>query len=81
MIGRSPEAISNIERNLSLPSVETLVRISDTFEVSPNFFLTSNPEDGKSDWKTKKISELTSIAYKFSRDDLELAIRQLRAFK
>lgn len=80
MIDRSTESISNIERGVSLPNLETLIRIGQKLDVPLTFFFNNNLDESAGSWRTELIAELQTIAYGLSDQDLELAVNQMRAF-
>jgi len=79
MIERSPEAVSNLERGVSLPSMETLIRLSQQLNTPLTYFFDNTLDDGGGSWRTELIAELQTIAYSLSDQDLELAVDQMRA--
>lgn len=80
MINRSPESVSNLERGVSLPSLETLIRLSQQLDTPLAYFFDNTLEDSGGSWRTELIAELQTIAYSLSDKDLELAVDQMRAF-
>lgn len=80
MIERSTESISNIERGVSLPSLETLIRIGHQLDVPLSYFFDNTLDETGGSWRTELIAELQTIAYGLSDQDLELAVDQMRAF-
>lgn len=81
LIERSTEAVSNLERGESLPSIDTLIRLSDKLDVPTHYFFEGAASDNVGNWRMEKVSELISIAYGLSDKELELAVNQMKAFK
>lgn len=79
-IGRTPEAISNIERAKSLPALDTLIAIAAALEVPIRAFF---PDDGvtedKSPNRLRLDAEGAAILRSLSDERAKIAIGQLRA--
>lgn len=73
--GKSVEAISNLERGVSLPSYEMIMALSDALVVPPaDFFLEEeNPK------RAELISTLLATVRKLSDGDLTVAVEQVTA--
>jgi len=79
LLGRSVDAISNLERGLSHPSFETLERLSETLEVPVKAFFEF---EGGSDISAKRaalLEELTTVAAQLKDKELEIGVKQLKA--
>lgn len=81
MIDRSTEAVSNLERGTSLPGIETLVRLGQQLDTPIHYFFDNALTGQASRRCTEMIAELQTIAYSLSDEDLEIAVKQMRAFK
>lgn len=80
LIDRSTEAISNLERGVSSPSVKTLINLSSQLDVPIGFFVEADASDDIVTRRMEKLAELQSIAYSLSDRELDLAVNQIRAF-
>jgi transcriptional regulator with XRE-family HTH domain len=79
-IGRTAEAISNIERGKSLPTLETIVAISDALELPLREFFPGESFDGTvSQNRLKAEAEAMSLLRDLSDSRLQVAIAQIRA--
>ncbi len=81
MIDRSTEAVSNLERGTSLPSIETLVRLGQQLDIPVHYFFDNALTGEVNRRSAEMIVELQTIAYSLSDEDLEIAVKQMRAFK
>jgi len=80
-IQRTVEAVSNIERGKSLPTLVTLTRLAKVLKIPlRDFFPDEQYDTGKSAKRIKLEQQLALIGADLSDTDLELAIRQLEAF-
>lgn len=80
-VGKSPDAISQIERGVNMPSVETLAQISRSLMVSVDALVFSGGD--KKESSSREIS-LRLAGLKLSRlddRDLKIALRQIQAFE
>ena len=74
-IERTPEAISNIERGQSLPSLDTLERLANSMNVSLSDFF-ADKDEGMSARRIEHEVRLRTIAKSLSDEDLEISVRQ-----
>lgn len=75
---RSVDAISQIERGVNSPNVETLLRIAQAFEVPPEALLAGATRI--SDRRQKALALAVAALYQLSDRDLDIAVVQLQAF-
>ena len=81
-IDRTGEAISNIERGRSLPTIETLLAMSETFDRPiREFFPAGKVEDTISPNRLKLEAEAATLLRGLDDDQLRIAIKQIRALK
>ena len=81
-IGRTDEAISNIERRKSVPSIETLIAISNVLNLPiRDFFPTGSLGLNVSINRLDKEAEVMAIIRGLSDDKLNVALDQLLALK
>jgi len=79
LMGRSVDAISNLERGVSHPSFETLERLSETLEAPVKSFFEF---EGGADISAKRaalLEELTTVAAQLKDKELEIGVKQLKA--
>lgn len=80
LIDRSTDGISNIERGLSSPSVETLERLATKLDIPIRDFFGFDMADNESSSKrTAMMTNLNEIARDLSDKELGIAVAQLRA--
>ncbi|MEP9373860.1 helix-turn-helix transcriptional regulator [Mesorhizobium sp. KR1-2] len=79
-MGRSVDAISNIERGKSLPSFETIELLCDTLGIELKR-LFDFEERKLSPRHTQLSEELQAVARELSLSDLELAVEQVKAIR
>lgn len=80
MIGRSVDAISNIERGKNLPSLETLMALAEGLELTLVDLVGTLPAKAKvSAKRTASEAALTEIARQLSDQQLAIGIKQLQA--
>lgn len=77
-MGRSVDALSNIERGKSLPSFRTIEQLCEALEIDLKtlFDFTDLPLPARS---AQLLEELYSMARELTPADLELAVEQIKA--
>lgn len=79
-IGRTSEAISNIERAKSLPALDTLIAIADALEVPlREFFPDPGVAENKSPNRMKLDAEAIAILRGLGDERARIALGQLKA--
>jgi transcriptional regulator with XRE-family HTH domain len=78
-IERSPEALSNIERGISLPGVDTLERLSEVLNVPLADFFAGRRKSTQSTARATLLAKLNATASTLSDKELKLAIAQIEA--
>lgn len=74
-IERTPEAVSNIERGHSLPSLETVERLADAFGIPlADFFVDLEPKASRQ--RMDQEARLRALAKAMSDEDLEISVGQ-----
>lgn len=73
MIDRSQDAISNIERGISLPNFETLERLAIALNVGTRDFFDFEEEVTASPERIQHLAEITDMARQLSDDNLKRA--------
>ncbi|WP_165447589.1 helix-turn-helix domain-containing protein [Rhizobium leguminosarum] len=79
-IGKTPDAISQIERGVNVPSVETVAALSKELSVSIDNLIFPDTAPEQLSARGMRVRQGLSILTKLSDRDLEVAVRQLRAF-
>ncbi len=74
---RSTDAISNLERGVSLPSYDMILSLSDAMDLAPGDFFPRSEDPHRS----QLLSLLFSNARELSDDDLKIAIDQVAALR
>lgn len=81
LIGRSVDAVSNIERAKNLPSLDTLDVIAAKLEIPiAEFFEAARGRGKQAGKRLVLLAELSGIGRSLSDRDLEIAVQQLKAF-
>ena len=79
-VGRSPEAISNVERGDSLPTLETLMAIGQALGTSPGRLLpASELEPSRSQTAVRLEQEIALILRQLDERALRIVKTQIRA--
>ena len=79
LINRSTEAVSNLERGVSLPGIDTLEKLSETLHVSVKDFFEVPTKGKASRHKIELLAKLVSIALALPEKELRLAVTQIEA--
>jgi len=78
-IGRSVEFISNIERGISSPTVETLEQFGEQFGVPVTAFFELSQVSANDRDRAVKLARLADLARRLDTPDLALALEQVEA--
>lgn len=78
-IGRTGDAVSQLERGLSLPSFETLERLAQALDVPIRDFFDSDRTEGGSAQRQKLLAEVIDLAGRMTEKDLQVAVQVLEA--
>jgi len=79
-IGRTAEAVSNIETGKSLPSLDTLVLLADVFNVPiTEFFPAQDHDPSRSPNRLKREAEAMTLIRAMPDKELRIALAQLEA--
>lgn len=82
VIGRTAEAISNIERAKSLPALDTLLLIAEALEAPiRELFPEGETIEGKSQNRLRLEAEAVAILRGLSEERLRIALGQLKALE
>lgn len=74
-IERTPEAVSNIERGHSLPSLDTMERLAAAFGIAlADFFADLEPKANR--LRMEQEARLRALAKTMSDEDLEISVGQ-----
>jgi transcriptional regulator with XRE-family HTH domain len=79
-MGRSVDAISNLERGKSLPNFETIELLCEVLEIELKV-LFDFEERSLPPRQSQLLEELQALARDLSTGDLELAVEQVRAIR
>lgn len=79
-IGKSPDAVSQIERGVNLPSIETIAALSKELLVPADALIFPLGEDQHVSVRDMRVRDALIILSKLSDRDLDVAVRQLKAF-
>lgn len=78
LVGRTVEAVSNIERGRTFPTIETLEKLGRHLDVPIQYFF----EDADQPIEDKRFileGRVKAIVRRLGKEDLEIAVRQLTA--
>lgn len=78
-IDRTKDAVSNLERGLSLPSFETLEIMSKVFEVPIRDFFDLEDEEDADRERVELTTRLIDAARNLENNDLRVAVQQIEA--
>lgn len=76
-IDRSVDALSNLERGISLPNFETLERLSAVLDVPVRDFFPASPEEERDPKRAALFAQLNDLARSLPNSELELAVGQI----
>lgn len=80
LVERTPEALSNIERGHSVPSLDTLEKLSIHLDVPiAEFFEAAKAMVGKSPRRVGLETDARQVIKRLSDMNLEIALKQLKA--
>jgi transcriptional regulator with XRE-family HTH domain len=77
-VGRSDDAISQFERGLNVPSVETLIALSRTFSVPVDALLTSGRPGEVAGERKDNIEQANAVLSAMSDQKVRLSLKLLR---
>lgn len=77
VIDRSVDALSNLERGISLPNFETLERLSAALGVPVRDFFPGSPEEERDPKRAGLFAKLNDLARSLANAELELAVEQI----
>lgn len=81
LLDRTTEAVSNMERGVSLPSVETLIRLSENLGIPLRELADAlDPAVNANSKRVALESALSERARQLTTRDLEIALKQIEAF-
>lgn len=78
-IDRTKDAVSNLERGLSLPSFETLETMSKVLDVPIHDFFDLEGEENSDRERVELMTQLIVTARQLENDDLHVAVQQITA--
>lgn len=80
-ISKSPDAVSQIERGVNLPSIETIAALSKELFVPADALIFPQDAGDQSSGRDTKVRQALALLKNLSDRDLEVAVRQLQAFE
>lgn len=78
-IDRTADAVSQLERGVSLPSFATLERLAGALEVPVRDFFDTQEDDGTTPRRNAQITALLDVAHGLSDRELDTAVEVLEA--
>jgi len=78
-ISRTEDAVSQIERGVNVPNVETLVALSRALEVPVDALLTPRFDEQASSDRREKIQRAVAVLWSLAEPELDVALKQLEA--
>lgn len=80
LVERTPEALSNIERGHSVPSLDTLEALSTHLDIPiSEFFQVAKEMEGKSPQRVRRETDVREVIKSLTDTNLEVALKQLQA--
>jgi len=81
MIDRSVEGLSNLERGVSLPGIDTLERLAEALSVPLREFLDLSGDPNLPQKRLELLAQLTALLHTLPDRQLKLALAQLQAIR
>ena len=78
-VSRTEDAISQIERGVNVPNVETLVALGQALEVPVDALLAPGFDEQSSSDRRKKIQRAIAVLWSLDEAELDVALKQLDA--
>jgi transcriptional regulator with XRE-family HTH domain len=80
LIGRTTDAVSQIERGVNMPSLDTLMSLGEGLSVPVDALLQVSDDKKANIGRTDHIREANAILQSLSDDDLQFAVQILNVF-
>lgn len=80
LIGRTTDAVSQIERGVNMPSLETLMSLGEGLSVPVDTLLQVSEHRKSNMVRADRVREANAILHSLSDDDLHLAVEILGVF-